>query len=92
MSFAKQTRDGGRPPTVLVMKDDDSGPPDPRLPPLPGAGATADERGRAIEARIVARSGAPSLDDFRRAYVGFGADWPGDTEVRRRHFVSDTPR
>lgn len=57
------------------------------LPPLAAEDATPDERGRAIEARLAARHGAPSLTDLRRAYAGFGAEWPGDDEVRRRHEV-----
>ena len=58
------------------------------LPPLPPPKASDDERARAIMARMVARFGAPSLDDYRRAYVGFGAEWPGDDEIRRRHLVA----
>jgi hypothetical protein len=57
------------------------------LPPLAPADAAPDERGRAIEARLAARHGAPTLADLRRAYAGFGAEWPGDDEVRRRHEV-----
>ncbi len=37
---------------------------------------------------MVARYGAPSIEDYRRAYAGFGADWPGDDEIRRRHIVA----
>ena len=59
------------------------------LPPLAPPDASDDERGRAIEARMAARHGAPSLDDFRRTYAGCGAEWPGDDEVRRRHIVAD---
>ncbi|MGH8572560.1 MAG: hypothetical protein ACREX8_08295 [Gammaproteobacteria bacterium] len=58
------------------------------LPPLASPDASDDERGRAIEARMVARHGAPSIEDYRRAYAGFGADWPGDEEIRRRHIVA----
>lgn len=58
------------------------------LPPLAPPEASADERGRAIEARMVARYGAPSLEDYRRAYSAFGAEWPGDEEIRRRHIVA----
>jgi hypothetical protein len=57
------------------------------LPPLASADAAPDERGRAIEARLAARHGAPTLADLRRAYAGFGAEWPGDDEVRGRHEV-----
>ena len=39
-------------------------------------------------ARFVARYGAPSLEDYRRAYVGFGVDWPGDDVIRARHPVA----
>jgi hypothetical protein len=39
-------------------------------------------------ARMVARHGAPSLADYRRAYAGFGVEWPGDEEIRRRHPVA----
>jgi hypothetical protein len=58
------------------------------LPPLASLDASDDERGQAIEARMVARYGAPSLEDYRRAYAGFGAEWPGDEEIRRRHIVA----
>jgi hypothetical protein len=58
------------------------------LPPLPPPEASDDERARAIMARMVARFGAPSLEDYRRAYAGFGAEWPGDEEIRRRHPVA----
>ncbi|MBV9142735.1 MAG: hypothetical protein JO115_17790 [Pseudonocardiales bacterium] len=58
------------------------------LPPLAPPGASAQERGRAIEARMVARYGAPSIDDYRRAYAAFSAPWPGDDEIRRRHPVA----
>ncbi|MGH3885829.1 MAG: hypothetical protein ACRDSZ_04530 [Pseudonocardiaceae bacterium] len=58
------------------------------LPPLAAPEASEDERAQAIMARMVARHGAPSLDDYRRAYAGFGAEWPGDEEIRRRHIVA----
>lgn len=58
------------------------------LPPLAPPDASDDERARAIMARMVARHGAPSLEDYRRAYAGFGAEWPGDDEIRRRHPVA----
>ncbi|MGH3722376.1 MAG: hypothetical protein ACRDRI_26755 [Pseudonocardiaceae bacterium] len=58
------------------------------LPPLAAPEAGEDERARAIMARMVARHGAPSLEDYRRAYAGFGAEWPGDEEIRRRHIVA----
>ena len=58
------------------------------LPPLASPEASDDERARAIMARMVARFGAPSMQDYRRAYAGFGAEWPGDDEVRRRHPVA----
>ncbi len=58
------------------------------LPPLAPPEASEDERARAIMARMVARHGAPSLEDYRRAYAGFGAEWPGDEEIRRRHIVA----
>jgi hypothetical protein len=60
----------------------------PSLPPLAPPDASDDERARAIMARMVARYGAPTLDDYRRAYAGFGAEWPGDEEIRRRHIVA----
>jgi hypothetical protein len=37
---------------------------------------------------MMARYGAPSIEDYRRAYAGFGAEWPGDAEIRRRHVVA----
>jgi hypothetical protein len=58
------------------------------LPPLAPPDASDDDRARAIMARMVARYGAPSLEDYRRAYAGFGAEWPGDDEIRRRHLVA----
>ncbi|MEO7193940.1 MAG: hypothetical protein ABIZ05_03830 [Pseudonocardiaceae bacterium] len=58
------------------------------LPSLAPPGANDDERARAIMARMVARHGAPSLADYRRAYAGFGAEWPGDEAIRRRHIVA----
>lgn len=58
------------------------------LPPLAPPEASDDERGRAIEARMAVRYGAPSIEDYRRAYTGFGAEWPGDEEIRRRHIVA----
>ena len=62
------------------------------LPPLAPPDASDDERARAIEARMAARHGAPSIEDYRRAYAGFGAEWPGDEEIRRRHLVApDAP-
>ncbi len=56
---------------------------DDGLPPLPSPEATDAERGEAIMARLVARIGSPSLEGYRRAYVGCGAPWPGDDEIRR---------
>ncbi|MCA1836149.1 MAG: hypothetical protein LC721_07415, partial [Actinobacteria bacterium] len=64
---------------------------DDGLPPLPDPGATDAERGEAIMVRLVARIGAPSLADYRRAYAGCGAPWPGDDEIRRRHAVAADP-
>jgi hypothetical protein len=58
------------------------------LPPLAPPDASDDERARSIMARMVARHGAPTLEDYRRAYAGFGAEWPGDEEIRRRHIVA----
>jgi hypothetical protein len=42
-------------------------------------------------ARMVARHGAPLLDDYRRTYAAAGLDWPGDDAVRARHPVADDP-
>jgi hypothetical protein len=61
------------------------------LPPLPAPSADADERGRAVMARWVARHGAPSLEHYRRVYEQAGLEWPGDDEVCRRHFVAAGP-
>lgn len=58
------------------------------LPPLAAPDASDDDRARAIMARMVARYGAPTVEDYRRAYAGFGAEWPGDDEIRRRHIVA----
>lgn len=59
------------------------------LPPRPAPDASDDERARAFELRQAARFGAPTLEHFRRAYAGFGADWPGDDVIRQRHLVAD---
>ncbi|MGH3612684.1 MAG: hypothetical protein ACRDRK_08820 [Pseudonocardia sp.] len=56
---------------------------DDDLPPLAPPDASPKERGRSIIARVVARHGAPSLDDYRKVYAACGLDWPGDEEVRR---------
>jgi len=61
---------------------------DEGLPPLAAPDASDTERNRAIVARMVARHGAPSLEDYRRVYAACGLDWPGDEEVRRRHPVA----
>jgi hypothetical protein len=58
------------------------------LPPLAPPDASDDERGRAIEARMVARHGAPSIEDYRRAYASCGAEWPGDEQIRRLYPVA----
>ena len=66
---------------------------DEDLPPLAPPDASDQERNRSIVARMVARHGAPSLDDYRHVYAACGLDWPGDDEVRRRHPVAaDLPR
>lgn len=56
---------------------------DDSLPPLPSPDAT--------DAELVARIGAPSLEDYRRACAGCGAPWPGDDGIRRRHPVAADP-
>ena len=61
------------------------------LPPLAPPEASDEERGRAIVARMVARHGAPSLDDYRKVYAACGIYWPGDDEIRRRHPVAADP-
>ncbi|MCD2191642.1 hypothetical protein [Actinomycetospora soli] len=61
------------------------------LPPMPAADASPEDRARAFELRQAARYGAPTLDDLRRAYAGWGQQWPGDDEVRRRHVVAERP-
>jgi hypothetical protein len=58
------------------------------LPSLAPPGASDDERAQAIVARMVARYGAPTIEDYRRAYAGFGVEWPGEEEIRRRHIVA----
>jgi hypothetical protein len=58
------------------------------LPPLAPPDASDDERATAIVARMVARHGAPSIEDYRRVYEQSGAPWPGDEEIRRRHPVA----
>lgn len=57
---------------------------DDGLPPLAPPDASDEERARSIEARMIARHGAPSLEDYRRGYDACGLDWPGDEEIRRR--------
>lgn len=61
---------------------------DQSLPPLPAPDAPAQERGRAIMARWVARHGAPTVEHFRRVYEQAGLEWPGEDEIRRRHLVT----
>ncbi|MPZ67351.1 MAG: hypothetical protein GEU83_18225 [Pseudonocardiaceae bacterium] len=60
---------------------------DDGLPPLAAPDASDDERARAIVARMVARFGAPSIEDYRRVYEQSGMPWPGGDEIRRRHPV-----
>jgi len=62
---------------------------DAGLPPLPSPTASPEERADAVEARLLARVGvAPSVDDYRRAYVSCAAPWPGDDEIRQLHPVA----
>ncbi|MGH3769357.1 MAG: hypothetical protein ACRDTX_30130 [Pseudonocardiaceae bacterium] len=58
------------------------------LPPLAAPDASDDERAQAIVARMVARHGAPTIEDYRRVYQQSGVPWPGDDEIRRRHPVA----
>ena len=58
------------------------------LLPLAGPEASDDERAQAIVARMVARHGAPAIEDYRRVYEQSGVPWPGDEEIRRRHPVA----
>lgn len=58
------------------------------LPPLAAPDASDDERAEAIVARMVARYGAPTIEDYRRVYEQSGVPWPGDEEIRRRHPVA----
>ncbi|MGH3823726.1 MAG: hypothetical protein ACRDRA_12995 [Pseudonocardiaceae bacterium] len=58
------------------------------LPPLAAPDASDDERAQAIVARMVARYGAPTIEDYRRVYEQSGVPWPGDEEIRRRHPVA----
>lgn len=59
------------------------------FPPPAAPDASPADRARAFELRQAARFGAPSLDQLRRAYDGWGREWPGDDEIRRRHVVAD---
>lgn len=61
---------------------------DDGLPPLAAPDASDDERSRAIVARMVARFGAPTIEDYRRVYEQSGVSWPGDEEIRGRHPVA----
>ncbi|MGH3827454.1 MAG: hypothetical protein ACRDQX_09825 [Pseudonocardiaceae bacterium] len=58
------------------------------LPPLASPDASEDERAQAVVARMVARHGAPTIEDYRRVYQQSRVPWPGDEEVRRRHPVA----
>lgn len=42
--------------------------------------------------RLLARSGLPDIEEYRRVYESFGIPWPGDDEVRRLHPVAPPPR
>jgi hypothetical protein len=64
---------------------------DEGLPPLAPPEASDTERNQAIVARMVARHGAPSLDDYRKVYAACGLEWPGDDEIRHRHPVATSP-
>jgi hypothetical protein len=48
------------------------------LPPLAAPDAGDDERSRAIVARMVARFGALTIEDYRRVHEQSGVPWPGD--------------
>ena len=62
---------------------------DDGLPPLAAPDASGGERSRAIVARrMVARFGAPTIEDYRRVYEQAGLSWPGDEEIRRWHPVA----
>jgi hypothetical protein len=58
------------------------------LPLLAPPDASDEERASAIVARMVARHGAPSIEDYRRVYEQSGVPWPGDEEIRRLHPVA----
>lgn len=58
------------------------------LPPLAAPDASDHERSESIVARMVARFGAPTMEDYRRVYDQSGVSWPGDDEIRRRHPVA----
>ena len=58
------------------------------LPPLAPPTASDNERASAIVARMVARHGAPSIEDYRKVYEQSGVPWPGEEEIRRRHPVA----
>jgi hypothetical protein len=60
------------------------------LPPLAAPDASDHERSQAIVARMVARFGAPTIEDYHRVYDQSGVPWPGDEEIRRRHPVAPT--
>jgi antitoxin (DNA-binding transcriptional repressor) of toxin-antitoxin stability system len=60
------------------------------VPPGPiETDADRDALGHAIEQRMAARFGAPSLLDYRRIYDSQGWDWPGEEALRRTHTVAD---
>lgn len=63
----------------------------PQVPPPAAQGASDDTVARSVMARMVARHGAPSLEDYRRTYTAAGLEWPGDDAVRARHPVADDP-
>lgn len=65
---------------------------DDGLPPLASPDAPAEERDRAIVARMIARAGqSPTLEHYRRVYEQAGAPWPGEDEIRKLHHVAPGP-
>lgn len=71
------------------MSEDPCGGEPAALPPPPSPDAGDDERNAAIVARMHARFGAPSLEDYRRVYVQAGLAWPGDDEIRAMYTVAE---
>lgn len=57
------------------------------VPPHTAAALERLVQADAVLAEIVARTGAPTLEHYRRVYESLGQPWPGDDVVRRLYPV-----